>query len=405
MLFLCFKETRKKGVNQLKIGIDKIGFFAPHMYVETSDLAVARGVEPEKFTIGIGQERMAVAPKSQDAVSLAANAAQTILTDEDKQAIDYIIFATETGVDHSKAASTYIHDLLGINPYARAVEVKQACYSATAGLQTARGHITLNPASKVLVLGSDISRYGLNTAGEITQGAGAVAFVVAKDPRVMAIEPTSVYKTEEAMDFWRPLYSETAFVQGKFSVDQYINFFDDLLQRYQEKTGLHLSDFHALLFHLPYTKMGLKALRAAVEDANEADRERLLNNFNISKHYNAIVGNIYTGSLYLSLLSLIENSQTLQAGDRIGLFSYGSGSVGEFFTGVMVTGFQDHLNTATHETMLKNRQAISVADYEAIFNDKAPVGQVSFEIDTTTDPAPFVFTGVKDHMRQYKHQA
>src|SRR5690554_6461038 len=151
----------------MNIGIDKIGFFAPHLYVETKDLAIKRGVEPEKFTIGIGQEKMAVAPASQDAVTLAANAAASILTEEDKRAIDYVIFATESGVDHSKAASTYIHNLLGLPSYTRAVEMKQACYSATAGLQAARGHIALNPDSKVLVLASDISRYGLNTAGEI----------------------------------------------------------------------------------------------------------------------------------------------------------------------------------------------------------------------------------------------
>lgn len=389
----------------MNIGIDKIGFFAPHLYVETKDLAVKRGVEPEKFTIGIGQEKMAVAPASQDAVTLAANAALSILTEEDKQAIDYVIFATESGVDHSKAASTYIHNLLGLPSYTRAVEMKQACYSATAGLQAARGHIALNPDSKVLVLASDISRYGLNTAGEITQGAGAVAFVVAKEPKILSIEPTSVYKTEEAMDFWRPLYSETAFVQGKFSVDQYINFFLDLLERYNEKTNRSLKDFDALLFHLPYTKMGLKALRKSVEAAELEDQERLLSGFDISKYYNAIVGNIYTGSLYLSLVSLLENSQTLEAGDRIGLFSYGSGSVGEFFTGVLVPGYEQYLNTDHHTAMLKNRTALTVEEYEQIFEEKLPVGEKDYTVDTTKDPAPFVFTGVTEHMRQYKRQA
>ena len=39
--------------------------------------------------------------------------------------------------------------------------------------------------------------------------------------------------------------------------------------------------------------------------------------------YNCYVGNIYTGSLYLSLISLLEN-RDLQAGETIGLFSYGS---------------------------------------------------------------------------------
>ena len=50
------------------------------------------------------------------------------------------------------------------------------------------------------------------------------------------------------------------------------------------------------------------------------------------------MGNIYTGSLYLSLISLLETHK-LSAGDNIGLFSYGSGSVGEFFSGKLVEGY------------------------------------------------------------------
>lgn len=59
---------------------------------------------------------MAVAPVTQDAVTLAANAALEILTDEDKEKIDFVIFGTESGVDHSKAAAIYVHRLLGLKP-------------------------------------------------------------------------------------------------------------------------------------------------------------------------------------------------------------------------------------------------------------------------------------------------
>src|SRR5690625_7582023 len=89
----------------MKIGIDKIGFYTPHMYVDMNKLAVARNVEPEKFTIGIGQDEMAIAPITQDPVSLAANAALHILDDEDRDKIDFIMFATESGIDYSKSRS------------------------------------------------------------------------------------------------------------------------------------------------------------------------------------------------------------------------------------------------------------------------------------------------------------
>ncbi|EPI54071.1 hypothetical protein HMPREF1572_01356, partial [Gardnerella vaginalis JCP7275] len=39
------------------------------------DLAIARGIDPNKFTIGIGQSQQAVPPNHQDIVTLGAQAA------------------------------------------------------------------------------------------------------------------------------------------------------------------------------------------------------------------------------------------------------------------------------------------------------------------------------------------
>ena len=50
-----------------------------------------------------------------------------------------------------------------------------------------------------------------------------------------------------------------------------------------------------------------------------------------SIRYSRRIGNLYTGSLYLGLTSLYwKIPKSLQPGDRIGLFSYGSGAVSEF---------------------------------------------------------------------------
>ncbi|WP_072891663.1 hydroxymethylglutaryl-CoA synthase [Ornithinibacillus halophilus] len=385
----------------MKIGIDKIGFYAPHLYVDMNKLAVARNVEPEKFTIGIGQEKMAVPPITQDAVTLAANAALEIIDEDDKEKIDFVIFGTESGIDHSKSSAVYVHQLLGLKPNARAVEVKQACYGATAGLQMAKGHIALNPDSKVLVLGADIARYGLNTSGEATQGAGAVAMVISADPKIMALEENNVYYTNDIMDFWRPIYSDQAFVDGKFSNEQYIAFFNKVWGQYKEMTGHALEDFEAICYHLPYTKMGLKALRTVLEEAPENVQDRLKENYQISTMYNRNVGNIYTGSLYLSLLSLLERKEDLASGSRIGMFSYGSGAVGEFFTGVLQPNYREHLHLASHESLFASRKEVSVEEYEEIFENTLPKDGANIELDIEQDPAPICLAGVNDHMRQY----
>lgn len=388
----------------MKIGIDKLGFYAPHLYIDMVKLAEARGDEPAKYTKGIGQDEMALSPITQDTVTMAANAALQLIDDNDRKKIDSVIFGTETGIDHSKSGAVYVSHLLGLKKEIRAVETKQACYGATAAIQLAKGHIALNPDSKVLILASDIARYGLATPGEVTQGAGAVAILMSKDPKIMSFEKETSYQTEDTMDFWRPIYSEEAFVDGQHSNDKYIEFFADLWSNYGKKTGHDFTDFEAICFHLPYTRMGEKALKPHLKEMPEEVASRLQANYKISTTYNRLVGNIYTGSLYLSLLSLLENNSDLKPGARIGLFSYGSGSVGEFFTGVLEDGFREHLNTANHKELLANRKELTIKEYEAEFLKELPTDGSTVEFSGEDDPAKIYLSGITEHMRQYKRK-
>ena len=388
----------------MKIGIDKIGFYTPHLHVDMNKLAEARGVEPAKFTIGIGQSEMSVAPLTQDPVTLAANAALDMLDETDRAHIDMVLFGTESGIDHSKAAAVYVHRLLDLKPEARAVELKQACYGATAAIQLAKGHIALNPDSKVLVLASDIARYGLNTPGESTQGAGAVALIISANPRVLELDDETVYYTSDIMDFWRPVYSNTAYVDGKFSNEQYMAFFKQVWEQYKEKSNRSIHDMEAICFHMPYTKMGLKALRQILDEGNEADQQRLQDHYQTSTTYNRNVGNIYTGSLYLSLLSLLEQAENIQSGARIGMYSYGSGAVGEFFSGVLAEHFRENLYLDRHRELFAERKEISIAEYEEQFVKTLPTDGSTLELDITKDPASICVTGITEHMRQYTNK-
>lgn len=385
----------------MEIGIDKIGFYTPHFYVDMEKLAHARDTDPGKYLVGIGQEKMAVAPTTQDSVTMAANAALEILDEEDKQAVDMVLFGTETGVDHSKSGAVWVHHLAGIQPRARAVELKQACYGATAAIQLAMGHIALNPESKVLVLGSDIAKYGLHSGGEPTQGAGAVSLLISANPRILALDKEQALLTEDIMDFWRPIHSDKAFVDGKFSNESYIKFFTTVWNEYKEKTGRTLDDMAAICFHLPYTKMGRKAFRAIIDEASEEVQESLKERYEESIAYNKVVGNIYTGSLYLSLLSLLEQGEELPEGARIGLFSYGSGAVGEFFSGTVKAGYQQHMLGEKHQEMLDNRKELSIEEYEDIFEQALPTDGSAIELEVEEDPAPVVLAGLRDEIREY----
>ncbi len=383
----------------MNIGIDKIGFAAPDYVLDLADLAQARNMDPNKFKLGLLQSQMAVAPVTQDIVTLGAKAAAAILTEEDKQTIDMVIVGTESSLDQSKAAAVAIHGLLGIQPFARSIEMKEACYGATAGLVLAKSHIAQFPDSKILVIASDIAKYGIASGGEPTQGAGAVAMLVTANPRIMVINNDNVCQTRDIYDFWRPNYDKYPRVDGKFSTEQYTDCLTTTFARYQEKTGKTLADFAAMCLHIPFSKQGLKGLQAIAQDEETLDR--LSQRFQEAIIYNQVVGNIYTGSIFLSLLSLLENSRALKAEDQILFYSYGSGAVCEIFSGSLVEGYQDQLEN-DRLAAFNQRKRLSVQEYEQIFFEEISLDETGSSDDLVADQSPFALSKIENHQRIYR---
>lgn len=443
--------------NTPKVGIDRITFATPNCYLSMRDLAIARGIDPNKFTIGIGQSQQAVPPNHQDIVTLGAQAALPLMPYIDSSRLKMVIVGTESGVDASKSSALYIHKLLNLSTWVRCVEVKEACYGGTAALMMARDYVLAHSGAQVLVIAADIARYGVGTPGEVTQGAGAVAMLVSKNPRVLQINDDSVVKSAEIQDFWRPVYQSTALARGKFSTEQYIHMFCDVWQRYSAENACNFNDFEAICFHLPYTKMGLKALRAGLEENSGAPhscdgvlhandgvlpenddapitsdtRERLLARYQDSTQYSRRIGNIYTGSLYLGLISLLDydyfrnscdssavacdsSSAThtnesptrlspLLPGQKIGLFSYGSGAVAEFFSATLVPGWRSALFSNQHIKTLNNRTQLSVSQYEEMFNSAAPYSPQDFvSSQKNRSGARFVLDSITSQERNYR---
>ena len=386
----------------MTIGIDKIGFATGRYRLNMGDLAQSRGVDSEKFSKGLLLDALSITPITEDIVTLGASAANSILDEKDKASIDMVLVATESSIDQSKAAAVYIHSLLGIQPFARSLELKEACYSATAALNYAKLYVEKHPQSKVLVIASDIAKYGINTPGEPTQGSGSIAMLISQNPRLLELHDDNVAQTRDIMDFWRPNYSTTPFVDGMYSTKQYLDMLKTTWAEYQKRSGKTLADFSAFCFHLPFPKLALKGFNKIMDKSlPDAKKEALKANFDASITYSRQIGNIYTGSLFLGLLSLLENSDNLQAGENIALFSYGSGAVAEIFSATLVDGFKAQLKTNRKEE-LESRQSISVADYETIFFEEDALdedGNASFADYVTND---FSLVAIKEHQRIYE---
>ncbi|MDT2674526.1 hydroxymethylglutaryl-CoA synthase [Enterococcus dongliensis] len=381
----------------MTIGIDKISFHVPNYYLEMTDLAHARETDPDKFHIGLGQDQMALIPKTQDIVTLGASAAAKILTAEDKATIDMVIVGTESSTDFSKSAAVIIHNLLGIQPFARSFEIKHACYGGTAALQQAHDYVALHPDRKVLVIAADIAKYGLYSGGEPTQGCGAVAMLITKDPHILAFNNDSVFYSEDVYDFWRPAGHDYPLVDGHLSNQIYIDSFTKIWKQNKKVNQTDSTDYAALTFHLPYTKMGRKALRAIFPEMTETEQHRLEARYDEAIIYSRQVGNLYTGSLYLGLASLLDNSD-LTAGQRIGLFSYGSGAVSEFFSMTLMAEYQKYLLAEDHRFLLANRKRLSMDQYEKMFTEKLPTDGQTY---TFTDSTAFAIQQISNDIRYY----
>jgi hydroxymethylglutaryl-CoA synthase len=385
----------------IKVGIDTIAFHTSHYSLDLASLAAARGVDPDKFAVGLGQQKMAVPPPGEDVVTLAANAALRALRTVDSSSIEMLLFATESGIDQSKAAGIYVHDLLGLPERCRVIELKQACYSGTLALQLALPFIRQYPNKKVLLIASDIARYGLNTPGEPSQGCGAVARVLSANPRILAFEPEYGVVTENVMDFWRPNYSENAFVDGKYSSKLYMNMLEKAWQQYSELSGRSFQDHDYYCYHAPVSRLVEKAHQyLAKVNSEKLSDEEITQHVGHSLAYARIMGNSYTASLYIGLTSLLDSSEDL-TNKRLGLYSYGSGCVAEYFSGVVQPGYRDVLETDHHQALLENRTTLTYAEYEAFFSFKYPEDGSSCKIPLH-ETGQFRLASIEDHKRYYE---
>src|SRR5262245_18723930 len=143
-------------------GIEAMNVFGGSAYLDVMELARHRALDPARVANLLMREK-AVALPYEDAITYGVNAAKPLLdtlSAAAKERIEMLITCSESGIDFGKSMSTYIHHYLGLHRNCRLFELKQACYSGTAGLQMAVNFILsqTSPGAKALVVATDIAR-------------------------------------------------------------------------------------------------------------------------------------------------------------------------------------------------------------------------------------------------------
>lgn len=479
------------------VGVDDMAAYIPNLYLPIEDLASARDLEYAKLNKGLGLTAMSVPDAHEDVATMAANAVLELLQRNALQPeqIGRIYMGTESALDGSKPMATYVQDML--NQYFEpthgegaflncdVVDMTFACIGAVDALQNTLDWVRGGADRIGIVVGSDVARYELNSGGEYTQGAGAIAVLVRQQPRLLAFEDAWGVASRPVHDFFKPvrrfskkqiieevlqladvtgvdaeallakletgapnsilhhddahvdIHRDTPVFDGPYSNDCYQQRIGEAMQHYAEQEHLPekepvTDDWHRMVFHLPYAyqarrmfseifreeslKRGdwertaalidqawpdaadfesdaahQKAVSKYLRAITKTDRYRKFVAEKIEKGERAssLVGNLYTSSLFLSLMSTLEadleEAQDL-TGKKIGFFAYGSGSKSKVFAAIVGRNWKAvaeqfglnqklaerrALDYATYEDLHRGQQTTSVAPPEGTFYLKA----------------------------------
>jgi len=405
----------------IDVGVSDIAIYIPQFYLSHEALAEGRGIPPEKFRVGLGNHRMSILPNWEDSVTMAASAAVQLLekTGTDPQEIQQLVVSTESGVDHSKPVASFVQGLLKIGSRCRIYEIKHACYGGTAGIVTSIDWIARHHGNskKALVIMTDMARYAFGSPGEPTQGAGAVALLIEKNPKLFSVDTrTNGIFSKDVFDFWRPTGHRVPIVDGKYSIECYLEALEEAASHFRSNLGIPrgqlLEHLDYVLYHMPFTAMASKAHRHLlhVEHTNLAheNREALFEETFKAKVEPGLlgareVGNIYTGSVYMGLASLLETERERVEDKRAGVFSYGSGCGAEFFLCRMKTGIGRIIQGMRFQEQLDRRKPVTFEQYVQWYSSsRAQTHYSPEEAEAHKDPfTRFTFIGFKDHKRQY----
>jgi hydroxymethylglutaryl-CoA synthase len=167
-------------------------------------------------------------------------------------------------------------------PLARDIEApefKQACIGGVYGLKGALRYLAVDGADRVaIVVASDIAEYSRGSTGEPTQGAGAVAMLVERNPKLLEIDLTACANASSyrAVDFRKPFLRfcgqkpgrdgrprDFPIFNGKYSTACYLDETLSALQAFFAKRGGSRRDYlhtlGAVFMHRPYHKMPVAA--------------------------------------------------------------------------------------------------------------------------------------------------
>jgi hydroxymethylglutaryl-CoA synthase len=415
----------------MKIGIDAIAFDVAKIHLPIATLANARKIEPEKLEKGLGLLKMTLPDVHQDTVVFGANALTKLILDYkiNLSEIARIYVGTESAIDNSKPIASFLVNLMeqkfGEDSLSEcdAVDFTFACIGGVDAMQNCIDYVTLNPTKKAIVVTSDIAKYDLNSTGEYTQGAGAVALLIAANPKIIAFENYWATSTKGVFDFFKPyrsiskseitgnnnndswfdnleakieIHKDQPVFEGQYSnqcyMDRTRNAYFSFKKLKQTSETIYAS-WESIVMHLPYAFQGRRMLSEIYaldaensvisENDTAVDYQNKLKEISKTDEYktfvsqklqsaelaSSLIGNLYTGSIFMGLLSTLAHFYDTNkevSGKKFGFLAYGSGSKSKVFEGTIQPDWKLALAKIKLFETLENSAEISFDVYEKL---------------------------------------
>ncbi|CAA7399838.1 unnamed protein product [Spirodela intermedia] len=381
------------------VGILAVDIYVPPACVQQDSLETYDGASKGKYTIGLGQDCMSFCSEVEDVISMSLTVVTSLLGKYkiDPRQIGRLEVGSETVIDKSKSIKTFLMQIFEEcgNTDVEGVDSTNACYGGTAALFNCVNWVESNSwdGRYGLVVCTDSAVYAEGPARP-TGGAASIAMLIGPNAPIVFESKYRGTHMSHVYDFYKPdLASEYPVVDGKLSQTCYLMALDLCYSRFCSKFEKYegrqfsLSDADYVVFHSPYNKLVQKSFarlyfndftrncswiekeaREKLEpfsslSADESYQSRDLEKASqlVAKHlYDQKiqpstllpkqVGNMYTASIYAALISVLHNKHSSLAGQRIVMFSYGSG--------LTSTMFSLKVNDGQHPFSLSNIAAI-----------------------------------------------
>ncbi len=244
----------------------------------------------EKISAVVGRS-FRVCGRHENVYTMAANAVLRLIRQNaiDPSRVGFLGLGTESSTDNAAGAVIVrgmvdrALEALGLPRLSRYLEVpefKHACLGGIYALKSALRYVSSDGADRLaIVVSADVAEYERGSTGEQTQGAGAVAMLVERSPKLSgsiwlmpAAPRTIAAPTSESRSpaFHRrlraqyPAPSDFPVFSGKYStfsyLDETVHAVERMLSRLQVSAGSYYASVQGLFFHRPYQLMPVQAM-------------------------------------------------------------------------------------------------------------------------------------------------